>query len=157
MCPSLPLSVLRSTFAAPTRELPARRSALAVPQLVASFAGVWEGTLYPDGSDEGAPFSLLHGVALDASRGGVIGHVAFPGRDDSVAADVRLLEASATTYVALVGPYYDAAVNAQVVTLLEARRVGDRMTGSYRVRPVAGGRCVDGHFVAMRSRRAAAA
>lgn len=171
MCPSVPLSVLRSTFVASARDSrPAgagrRATTLVVPHAVSGMAGVWDGALYPNDGRAAASFSLLQSVSADAARGagGVIGRVAFPGRDDSVAADVRLLEASATTYVALVGPYYDAAADAQVMLLLEARRSGDRMWGTYRVRRttesggrVADERCVDGRFVAVRSRHVAAA
>lgn len=157
MCPTLPITNLRSTRSQHARDSHGRRAAVMVPLPLSGFAGVWEGALYRDGSAVGLPFSLLQSVVADASGSGGVGHVAFPGRDDSVAADVTLLEASATTYVALVGPYYDATLDAQVVMLLDARRAGDRMTGTYRVRVVAGGHCVDGHFVAVKSRRAAAA
>ena len=157
MCPKLPITGLRSTKSAHARDLVGRHASN-VPLPLSDFAGVWEGALYRDGSAVGLPFSLLQSVVADASRGGGgVGRVAFAGRDDSVAADVTLLAASAATYVALVGPYYDAAFDAQVVMLLDARRSGDRMTGSFRVRVVAGGGCVDGRFVAVKSRRAAAA
>ena len=156
MCPTLPITTVRPWQSTRARELHGRRAAT-VPRPISDFAGVWEGALYPDGSAAGLPFSLLQSVVVDASGGGGVGRVAFPGRDDSVAADVTLLEASATTYVALVGPYYDASFDAQVVMLLDARRSGERMVGSFRVRVVAGGRCVDGRFVAVKSRRAAAA
>jgi len=157
MCPALPAAVLLSTHAEPARERTGRRLAAAVPQVVSGFAGVWNGVLYRDEHEAGVPFSLLQNVVVDARSGGAVGHVAFATNRDSVAAEVRLLEASATTYVALVGPYYDADAGAQVVALLEARRAGDRMWGSYQVRAVEGGYCVGGSFVAVKARRAAAA
>lgn len=121
-------------------------------QVMASLSGLWSGTLFVTGEDEGTPFSLHQGGC--ATEGDVVGRLAFTGTQRAPA-EVQLLEASATTYVALVGPYHDPASNAQMLTVLEARRTGDRLYGTYRVRPVMGGRTTEGRFVAIRSGLAA--
>lgn len=168
MRPALPVVLLPTGATTPAHE-PARRqpAAYVAPSLALSFAGVWDGALYADESGASVAFSLMQNGAGPqprsasaddgAAQNPIVGRAAFAGRDDAVAAAVRLLEASATTYVALVGPYYDAAADAQVVTLLDGRRSGERMWGTFRTRPVAGGAAaVEGRFVAVKTLRAAA-
>ena len=120
------------------------------PQVMDDLSGVWTGTLVLSGENEGTPFSLQQGGC--ATEGGVTGRLDFTGTQGAPA-EVKLLEASATTYVALVGPYQDPATNAELLTVLEARRAGDRMYGTYRVRPVTGGRATEGRFEAIRTER----
>ena len=153
---TIPLAHLLSACAAPSRyaaqaAYAARRAASSrVPQALANLAGIWHGRLLGDGAGGGTPFSLLQGDADDA---GVVAQVAFAG---AATAPVQLLEASATTYVALVGPYRDARSGREVVTVLEGRRVGDRLHGTYRAQPLSGGPATVGRFVAHRSCLAAA-
>ena len=135
-----------------TRAAAGRSSVGSVPQVVANLAGLWEGTLFSADADIGIPFSLRHD---DTAEGAAVGQLAFTGRV-SGPADDHLLEASATTYVALVGPYYDPAAAEEVVTVLEGRTAGDRLYGTYCARPVSGAHATEGRFVAVRSRRAAA-
>lgn len=146
--PARAASARDATGGSPT--LPPARIAPA-PPVMARLAGVWNGTLYHADAAGGTPFSLLQEDTVD---GAVVGRLAFTGTRMRVA-DVQLLEASATTYVALVGPYYDPAADAQMVTVLEGRTAGDRLYGTYRVQPVTGGRATEGRFVAMKSQRAA--
>lgn len=129
-----------------------RPAMCATPQVIEGLSGTWTGTLVGSGEREGTPFSLQQG-GCDAG-GDATGRLAFPGAEVAPA-EVQLLEASATTWVALVGPYQDPATNAELVTVLEARRAGDRLYGTYRVRPVGGGRATEGRFEAVRSELAA--
>jgi hypothetical protein len=122
------------------------------PQAVEGLTGTWTGTLVLSGEGTGIPFSLQQGGC--AAEGDAAGRLDFTGTAGA-RVEVQLLEASATTYVALVGPYQDPATNAELVTVLEARRAGDRLYGTYRVRPVDGGRATEGRFEAVRSERAA--
>ena len=131
----------------------ARAPMCAAPQVLDDLSGIWTGTLVGPGEKEGTPFSLQQGGC--ATEGGATGRLDFTGTEGAPA-EVKLLEASATTYVALVGPYQDPATNAELVTVLEARRAGDRLYGTYRVRPVTGGRATtEGRFEAVRSELAA--
>ena len=122
------------------------------PQVMDDLSGIWTGTLVLSGENEGTPFSLQQGGC--AAEGDAAARLAFTGAGVAPA-EVQLLEASATTYVALVGPYQDPATNIELVTVLEARRAGDRLYGTYRVRPVTGGRATEGRFEAVRSGLAA--
>jgi hypothetical protein len=152
MRPIVPLPI---QFATPDATIGdrARSPMCPAPQAIEGLSGVWSGTLFLGGNEEGTPFSLRQGD--EQCEGPVVGRLAFTGTKVPPA-DVQLLEASATTYVALVGPYYDPASNAQMLTLLEARKAGDRLYGTYRVRPVAGGRTREGRFVATKSAALAA-
>ncbi|HET7458069.1 MAG TPA: hypothetical protein VFJ74_10465 [Gemmatimonadaceae bacterium] len=178
MRPASPCISLLPSRTDASHDLGVRRHASpASSSLVSSVAGVWDGVLYFDGGESGVAFSLLQNALAPtvastsrapsssaAARDTVVGHVAFAASDDAVAAPVHILEASATTYVALVGPYHDAGFDAPVVMVLEGRRSGDRMWGNFRVRPSApnepapdaGGRAIDGCFVAVKAMRAAA-
>ena len=129
-----------------------RASPCPAPQVMANLSGLWQGTLFRAGDEAETPFSLHQ--ERERTEGAVVGQLAFSG-SEAAPANVQLLEASATTYVALVGPYYDPTSNAEMVTVLEARTTGDRLYGTYSVRPVTGGRAAQGRFVAVRSARAA--
>lgn len=151
MPPTVPLAIQLTAYAAGQRGAE-RVDTCPAPQVMRSLSGLWQGTLFRSGEEGKTPFSLLQ--EGDRARSAVVGRLAFTGTQVAPA-DVQLLEASATTYVALVGPYYDPTSNAEMVTVLEARRAGDRLYGTYRARPVTGGRSTEGHFVALRSPLAA--
>jgi hypothetical protein len=64
---------------------------------------------------------------------------------------VKLLEASQSTFVAMIGPYFDPQENGDVVTVLEGRRVDAKISGKYNTRLVRGYRPLrQGKFVAVR-------
>ena len=136
----------------PTVPLAIQLATCPAPAVMATLAGLWNGKLFLAGEEEGTPFSLLQDGC--ASEGEAVGRLAFTGTE-ATPAEIQLLEASATTYVALVGPYHDPASNAEMLTVLEARRAGNRLYGTYRARPVRGGRATEGRFVAVRSDLAA--
>ncbi|MFL5578268.1 MAG: hypothetical protein ACJ79S_20130 [Gemmatimonadaceae bacterium] len=152
MRPTVPLSILLSACAAPSRYAAGRLAAASLPRALEQLAGVWNGRLYRGDADVGTPFSLLQGGTADSPVVGQFALSTAPGRP----APVQLLEASAATYVALVGPYADPVTDAQVVTVIETRKVGDRLHGTYRTQPLSGGRATGGRVVAARSRLAAA-
>lgn len=149
---TVPLSILLSACAAPSRYTAGRVAATAVPRVLEQLAGVWNGRLQGCDSDAGTPFALLQGGTEGSPIVGQFAFTGSPGRP----APVQLLEASAATYVALVGPYVDPATDAQVVTVIEARMAGDRLHGTYRTQPLSGGPATTGRFVAARSQLAAA-
>ena len=65
---------------------------------------------------------------------------------------VKLLEASQSTFVAMVGPYFDPRENGEVVTVFEGRRVDGKISGKFNTRLVRGYRQVRaGKFVAVRA------
>ena len=152
MPPTIPLPIPLAHYDADQRGT-VRLDVCPAPPVMRGLSGLWQGTVFRAGESAGTPFSLLQ-EADDRSPDGVVGRLAFTGADDAPA-NVQLLEASATTFVALVGPYRDPASNAEVVTVLEARRAGDRLYGTYRAHPTTGGRVTDGHFVATRTALAA--
>ena len=147
-----PLAALFTRVATTDNTL-ASRSVGPLPQAVANLAGSWEGTLYLTDADIGIRFALVQGGTADDPA--AVGQLAFAGGEEAPAA-VQLLEASATTYVALVGPYIDPVTAMETVTVLEGRVTGDRLYGTYRARAVSGGHAIEGRFVAVRSQRAAA-
>ena len=151
MRPNVPLAIRLATHAVKFRD-GGRQAMCPTPQVIDDLSGIWTGTLVLSGEEGGTPFSLQQGGC--AAEGDVAGRLDFTGAAGAAAA-VQLLEASATTYVALVGPYQDPATNAELVTVLEARRAGDRLYGTYRVRPLTGGRATEGRFEAVRSKLAA--
>ena len=51
---------------------------------------------------------------------------------------VKLLEASQSTFVAMIGPYFDPRENGDVVTVFEGRRVERKISGKFNTRLVRG-------------------
>lgn len=154
MRPNVPLAIRLATHGVKLCDGD-RTSMCSTPQVMDDLSGIWTGTLVLSGENEGTPFSLQQGEC--AAQSGMTGRLDFTGTEGAPA-EVRLLEASATTYVALVGPYHDPATNVELLTVLEARRAGDRLYGTYRVRPATGGRATtttEGRFEAVRSELAA--
>ena len=152
MLPTIPLAIQLAHDDAVQRGA-VRLDVCSAPPAMRDLSGLWQGTVFREGETSGTPFSLVQD-GDDRSPHAVVGRLAFTGAE-AAPANVQLLEASATTFVALVGPYRDPASNAEVVTVFEARRAGDRLYGTYRARPTTGGRATDGHFVATRSALAA--
>ena len=131
---------------------PARSSLVHKPAIMAEMAGLWRGQFMDAESSVSTPFTLIRDASVDAS---VAGRFLFFTSRDVPPTGVKLLEASQTTFVALIGPYYDPAENAEVVTLLEGRRDGDRLLGKYNTRLVRGWRRTrNGRFAALRSEQA---
>ena len=116
---------------------PPRASTTAKPAIVAELAGIWKGRLVRNASDDGTPFTLIRDASIDAT---VAGRFLFFSTRDIAPTGVKLLEASHSAFVALVGPYFDAEENADVVTVLEGRRVGDVLRGTFNTRLVRGWR-----------------
>jgi hypothetical protein len=130
--------------------IPAPRAAASrKPAIMADLAGLWRGQFMEAGGSTSSPFTLIRDASVDAS---VAGRFLFFTSRDVPPTGVKLLEASYATFVALIGPYYDPAENAEVVTLLEGRRDGDRLLGKFNTRLVRGWRkAKNGRFVAIRS------
>ena len=127
----------------PTRASLARR-----PNIVRDLAGTWRGQMLAAGADISTPFTLLRDTSADSA---VIGRFLFFSTPQVAPTGVRLLEASYSTFVAMIGPYYDPAERADVVTVLECRRQDSRLSGTFTTRLVRGMRTVrTGRFVASR-------
>ena len=127
----------------PSRAAMARR-----PNIVRDLAGTWRGQMLASDADVSTPFTLLRDTSADSA---VIGRFLFFSTPQVAPTGVRLLEASYSTFVAMIGPYYDPAERADVVTVLEGRRQDGRLSGTFTTRLVRGMRTVrTGRFVASR-------
>ncbi len=141
-----PLSQLVTAYTPLVRGSSAAERHTLEPRVIAQLAGTWNGTLFLSDSDRGTPFSLTQHPTWELYRG----TLAFP-KTLLEPADVRLLEASDTTFVALAGPYFDPDVQDDMLTLIEARRDGNRLWGSFCSRPADGPRHAKRRFVAFRA------
>lgn len=101
------------------------------PPIMSALSGVWRGQLMAAGRDVSTPFTLIRDASVDAS---VVGRFLFFMTKDVPPTGVKLLEASHSTFVAMVGPYFDPQENADVVTVLEGRREDNRITGKFNTR-----------------------
>ena len=105
--------------------LPATRQELRKPAAISGLAGTWRGeTVDEQGNTE--VFTLLRDGSSDAM---VAGRFLFFATRHIAPTGVRLLEASARSFVALVGPYYDPQLNAELMTVFEGVRRGDTVEG----------------------------
>ena len=99
--------------------------------------------------DVSVPFTLIRDASVDAS---VVGRFLFFMTKDVPPTGVKLLEASQSTFVAMVGPYFDPRENGDVVTVFEGRRDEGKISGKFNTRLVRGYRPVRaGKFVAVRT------
>ena len=105
--------------------------------------------------DVSVPFTLIRDASVDAS---VVGRFLFFMTKDVPPTGVKLLEASQSTFVAMVGPYFDPRENADVVTVFEGRRVDSKISGKFNTKLVRSYRQVRaGRFVALRVESGSAA
>ena len=119
------------------------------PPIMSALSGIWRGHLMAADEDVSTPFTLIRDASVDAS---VVGRFLFFMTKDIPATGVKLLEASQSTFVAMVGPYYDPRENGEVVTVFEGRRVDGKISGKFNTRLVRGYRQVRaGKFVALRA------
>ena len=119
------------------------------PPIMSALAGIWRGHLMATDGDVSTPFTLIRDASVDAS---VVGRFLFFMTKDVPPTGVKLLEASYSTFVAMVGPYFDPQENAEVITVLEGRRVDNKISGKFNTKLVRGYRQVRaGRFVAVRA------
>jgi hypothetical protein len=119
------------------------------PPIMSGLAGLWRGHLMAADENVSIPFTLIRDASVDAS---VVGRFLFFSTKDVPPTGVKLLEASQSTFVALVGPYFDPAENGEVVTVFEGRRVDGKISGKFNTRLVRGYRQIrTGKFVAIRA------
>ncbi len=134
---------------------PSRASMARRPNIVRDLAGTWRGQMLASDADVSTPFTLLRDTSADSA---VIGRFLFFSTPQVAPTGVRLLEASHSTFVAMVGPYYDPAEQADVVTVLEGLRRGANISGTFTTRLVRGMRTIrSGRYVANRQEQGAAA
>jgi hypothetical protein len=118
------------------------------PPIMSALAGMWRGHLMAADDDVSVPFTLIRDASVDAS---VVGRFLFFMTKDVPPTGVKLLEASQSTFVAMVGPYFDPRENGEVVTVFEGRRVEGKISGKFNTRLVRGYRQIRaGKFVAVR-------
>ena len=119
------------------------------PPIMAALSGMWRGQLMATDEDVSVPFTLIRDASIDAS---VVGRFLFFMTKDVPPTGVKLLEASQSTFVALIGPYFDPRENADVVTVFEGRRDDTKISGKFNTKLVRGYRQVRaGRFVAIRA------
>jgi hypothetical protein len=119
------------------------------PPIMSALSGLWRGHLMAADEDVSIPFTLIRDASVDAS---VVGRFLFFTTKDIPPTGVKLLEASQSTFVAMIGPYFDPRENAEVVTVFEGRRVDGKISGKFNTRLVRGYRPLRaGKFVAMRA------
>jgi hypothetical protein len=138
-----------STVFAFTPVPPSRKSSK--PEIMAELTGFWRGRMVRADAEHGGgtSFTLIRDASADAS---VTGRFLFFSTRHVPPTGVKLLEASRSAFVALVGPYYDPDEDAEVVTVLEGRRVGADLQGTFNTRLVRGWRRGrSGWFVAERT------
>jgi len=118
------------------------------PPIMSALAGLWRGHMLGAGEDVSVPFTLIRDASVDAS---VVGRFLFFMTKDIPPTGVKLLEASQSTFVAMIGPYFDPRENGDVVTVFEGRRVDAKISGKFNTRLVRGYRPLrQGKFVAVR-------
>jgi len=119
------------------------------PPIMAALSGMWRGQLMAADEDVSVPFTLIRDASIDAS---VVGRFLFFMTKDVPPTGVKLLEASQSTFVALIGPYFDPREDADVVTVFEGRRDDTKISGKFNTKLVRGYRQVRaGRFVAIRA------
>ncbi|MGQ0764758.1 MAG: hypothetical protein ACT4OZ_03735 [Gemmatimonadota bacterium] len=130
--------------------LPPTRGDHRRPSGLAAFAGTWRGELRGE-NGQCESFTLLRDASADSA---VAGRFLFYVSHEVAPTGVRLLEASASSFVALIGPYYDPRHATEMVTVLEGVRRGDELAGEFytRVRGVRDN-VRSGRFVAVRAER----
>ena len=97
--------------------------------VVAALAGSWRGRL-TDAHGAAESFNLER-EAVDHY---VPGQVFLFTTPTGIAAGMRLLEAGERAFVGLIGPYFDPAEGAMVVTVLEGTTEPGRLVGTFHTR-----------------------
>ena len=97
--------------------------------VVAALAGSWRGRL-TDANGAAESFNLER-EAIDHY---VPGQVFLFTTPTGIAAGMRLLEAGERAFVGLIGPYFDPAEGAMVVTVLEGTTEPGRLVGTFHTR-----------------------
>jgi hypothetical protein len=116
------------------------------PDVVAALAGSWRGRLTEAHGASGS-FNLER-EAIDHY---VPGQVFLFTTPTGIAAGMRLLEAGERAFVGLIGPYFDPAEGAMVVTVLEGTTEPGRLVGTFHTRRYNWRTTIrSGHFTATR-------
>ena len=114
--------------------------------VVAALAGSWRGRL-TDTQGTAESFNLER-EAVDHY---VPGQVFLFTTPMGIAAGMRLLEAGERAFVGLIGPYFDPAEGAMVVTVLEGTTEPGRLVGTFHTRRYNWRTTIrSGHFTATR-------
>ena len=107
--------------------LPVSRTDARKPSMMAALAGTWRGALTQDDGTTEA-FTLIRDGSSDAA---VAGRFLFFVTKSVAPTGVKLLEAAGSSFVALIGPYYDPREDGDVVTVLEGQRRGSTIEGTF--------------------------
>jgi len=117
---------------------------------LAAYAGLWKGTLRPDGDTGGMPFTMRQ-EGVVAGRHPVL---VFPTRALREVA-VRLIEASATAYEAITEPFLEPGLGIVVTMHIAGTRQHNRIGGRYALRREDGTVAREGTLAAARYASAA--
>lgn len=136
LAPALALSSLSlAACARPMLDASATAPIQPHPAVATAISGVWKGEVALGG--EGAlPVTLVQGAALDGTVTGRLAFVSTP----TAPAEVKLLEATDSSYAAIIGPYYDAETNTDMIARIDARLRGGALEGTLTARRLDGGR-----------------
>lgn len=110
-----------------------------------AYAGLWKGAFSPDGGHGTVPFAIRH----DGMLAGEHPELVFPTRSVPPIA-VRLVEASATAYIAVTAPFTDPTSGEVVMLHMTGARHGNRLTGRYALRREDGSAVREGRWLATR-------
>ncbi len=115
---------------------------------LSAFVGNWRGELI-DESGARERFTFLRDASSDAS---VAGRFLFFATREVAPTGVKLLEASSSAFVALVGPYFCPRENTDVLTVFEGVRRGEELEGTFYTRVLNWRDAIrSGRFVATRA------
>ena len=109
--------------------IPSQRDETTRQDVVCALSGSWRGRL-TDGHGSTESFNLER----EAVEHYVPGQVFLFTTPGGIAAGLRLLEAGDRAFVALIGPYFDPAEGALVVTVLEGTCEPGRIEGEFHTR-----------------------
>ena len=140
------LAVVLAACRAPSTDVSATPPIRLEPRLHQLYAGEWQGMSYQSNDVIGTPWSLLQTISVDGTP---VGQLTFVGTTVPPAS-VKMIQATDSTFVSLIGPYYSPTIDREVVTRVEGRIDGRRMWGTFFARPVNGGDTQRGRFEAVR-------
>jgi len=112
---------------------------------LSAYIGLWKGSFRPDGGTGSMPFTLHQDDMLLGEQP----LLAFPTRALTTL-PLRVVEASATAYVAASEPYLDPSLRARVTLHITGSCRRNRLVGRYELRDDAGTALRTGTFAAVR-------
>ena len=119
--------------------------------VLAAYAGAWEGRTFRNGSDAGVRWTLTQAADDDGSLTGML---TFDG-EPIPPAPAKTVQIRGTAVTLLVGPYFSPITRDSVVTRAEGQIRGTQLSGTFESRSLATGKRTSGRFTATRMQRTA--